>query len=340
MDRLSQCQDSEVRRGPGVGAGATMSTGAWLVPAAHWLAGPGRLVIVLLALVVVATALNPRFLSSINLFNVLRQVSVIGIISVGMTYVILAGGGGIDLSVGSAATLCGTLAAGLQVFNNLPTPLAWAIAILAGVAVGSGNGFMATRLGFQPFIATLAMMVALDGIAMTYSGGAAIPGISRSFQYLGTAYWGPVPFPVIIFLAFIITGGMVLRYTLFGHYLYATGSNAAAAWLAGVNISRVRMCCYVFSGVCSAVGGLMLTSVLAGSVPYLARGYELDAIAAVTIGGTSLAGGVGGVGGTFLGVLILGILNNMFNLIGLSAYAQMIAKGIIIVVAVASQRRG
>lgn len=291
----------------------------------------------LIALIVVAALLSPRFLTPVNLMNVLRQTAIVGVLGIGMTYVILTAG--IDLSVGATLALSAVLLAGtLETTGNIL--LAMLVAVLAGMAVGLGNGLGVTLGRVQPFVMTLGMLGIARSIAFLYTGGEPIPVLDRAFLTLGIGYVWRVPIPSLIFIAILVVAALALRYTPFGRAVYAIGSNEEAARLSGIAVGRVKTLVYVISGATAGIGAIMYCSQFASAPPIAGEGYELDAIAAVVVGGTSLFGGQGGVIGTFFGALIIGILSNILNLMGVSPFAQPLAKGALIILAVLIVGRG
>ncbi len=287
-------------------------------------------------LVIVATILSPRFLTSLNLLNVARQISIFGILAIGQTFVILTGG--IDLSVGSVLALVVVLVGGV-----LPEYGIFA-AILVGLAIGTLmgiiNGLGITLGNIQPFIMTLGMLGIARGIAYIYTGGMPIPVLNKSFLFIGNGYVLGVPVPAIIFIALVIIAALILRYTVFGRYVYAIGSNAEAARLSGINVDLNKTFVYALCGLTAGIAGILYASQLAVAPPIAGEGYELDAIAAVVVGGASMFGGEGGMFGTFLGALIIGSLSNILNLTGVSPFVQRLAKGLLIIGAVMIKARG
>ena len=293
--------------------------------------------IALILLIVVAAMLSPRFLSPVNLMNVLRQTAIVGVLGIGMTFVILTAG--IDLSVGATLALSAVLLAGtLESTGSIL--LAMLAAVLAGMAVGLGNGLGVTLGRVQPFVMTLGMLGIARSLAFLYTGGQPIPVLDKDFLMLGIGYLWKIPIPSIMFIAILIVAALVLRYTPFGRAVYAIGSNEEAARLSGIEVGRVKTTVYVISGFTAGVGAIMYCSQFASAPPIAGEGYELDAIAAVVVGGTSLFGGQGGVIGTFFGALIIGILSNILNLMGVSPFAQPLAKGALIILAVLIVGRG
>lgn len=291
----------------------------------------------LVLLVTVASLISPRFLTTVNLTNVLRQTAIVGVLGIGMTFVILTAG--IDLSVGAALALVVVLVAGVLKETG-SIPLAMLAGIAAGAVVGLVNGLGVTWGRVQPFVMTLGMLGIARSIAFLYTGGVPIPVLNDPFLRLGYGYVAQVPLPSILFIALLVLAALVLRYTPFGRYVYAIGSNEEAARLSGINVKRYKILVYVLSGVTAAIAGILYAAQLAVGPPIAGEGYELDAIAAVVVGGTSLFGGQGGVVGTFLGALIIGVLGNILNLAGISPFAQPLAKGALIIAAVWIVGRG
>jgi ribose transport system permease protein len=296
----------------------------------------------LLALVAVCIALafmSPDFLTVSNSFDVMRQVSINAVIAFGMTLTILLGG--IDLSVGSILAVSSVLAAMIMTGGH-GAVLAVAVAILAGAAMGSLNGVVIAKGKVAPFIATLGMMTLLRGLALVFANGSPISGFSSNFfATLGDGYVARlIPVPVVLMLAMFAVFWFVLGRTVFGRHVYATGGNAEAAKLSGVNTDRVQILVYTVSGAMAALAGVVLTSRLDSAQPTAGAGYELDAITAVVLGGTSLAGGRGWICGTLVGALLIGVLNNGLNLMGVSAFYQQVVKGSVILLAVLLDRGG
>ncbi|KUM03353.1 ribose ABC transporter permease [Chromobacterium subtsugae] len=295
-----------------------------------------------IALVLVAIGLSvmsPDFLTVNNLLNVMRQVSINALIAFGMTLVILLGG--IDLSVGSILALSSVLTASLLQAGVDPM-LATLLGILAGAAMGLFNGLVISKGKVAPFIATLATMTILRGLALVFSNGSPITGFdSELFSMLGGGYIaGLVPVPVAWMLILFAGFWFLLKKTVFGRHLYATGGNEEAARLSGVKVDRVKLWVYTASGAMSAMAGVVLTSRLNSAQPTAGAGYELDAIAAVVLGGTSLTGGRGWIFGTLIGALLIGVLNNGLNLLGVSSFYQQVIKGAVILLAVLLDRSG
>ncbi|HFR3771492.1 TPA: ribose ABC transporter permease, partial [Streptococcus suis] len=278
--------------------------------------------IALIGLMVVITIMNPNFLTTNNLLNLLLQVTANGFIAFGMTFVILTGG--IDLSVGSVLALSSALSAGL-IATGFPVPIAILVAILLGGCLGMLNGLLVAYGKLAPFIVTLATMTIFRGATLVYTNGNPMTqGLSDSFlfQFLGQGYIVGIPFPVILmFLVFVLLY-ILLHKTAFGKSVYALGGNEKAAYISGVKLNKVKMIIYTISGMMAAISGLIITSRLSSAQPTAGASYEMDAIAAVVLGGTSLSGGKGRILGTLIGALIIGVLNNGLNIIGVSAFWQ------------------
>ncbi len=283
--------------------------------------------------IAVGALISEMFLSGPNLLNVLRQMSVTGILAIGMTFVIITAG--IDLSVGSIVGLVTVIAAAAQ---PLGIPAVIVIGLVTGVVVGAANGIGVALGRIPPFIMTLATLYAVRGVAFLYSGGLPKYGISEDFIHLGNGTTLGVPNAVICFAGLLVVGGVLLRLTRFGRYVFAIGSNQEAARLSGVSIETHTVLAYVLSGTFAAVGGLIYTSQLGIGVALAGQGYELDAIAAVAVGGTSFFGGHGSIVGTFFGAGIIAIGNNLLNLTGVDPLLQDFVKGLIIISAVLLNR--
>ena len=284
----------------------------------------------LVLLVIVATFMSDYFLTVPNLLNVLRQVAIVGILALGMTFVILTRG--IDLSVGSILGLSVVLFAGL--LENYPMQVAIPVGLAAAMAAGLVNGIGVAYARIPPFIMTLGMLSFARGLAFIFTGGTPIPIINESFYDLGNGYLLGVPIPSLILMAVLAVSGIVLTLTPFGRSIYAIGSNEEASRLSGVPVRAYITIVYVISGGVSGLAGLVYASQLSVGTPIAGQGYELDAIAAVLVGGTSLFGGTGSVFGTFVGTLIIGVLANILNLTGIDPFVQQLFKGALIVVAV------
>lgn len=283
--------------------------------------------------IAVGALISEMFLSGPNLLNVLRQMSVTGILAIGMTFVIITAG--IDLSVGSIVGLVTVIAAAAQ---PLGIPAVIVIGLVTGVVVGAANGIGVALGRIPPFIMTLATLYVVRGVAFLYSGGLPKYGVSEDFIHLGNGTTLGVPNAVICFAGLLVVGGVLLKLTRFGRYVFAIGSNQEAARLSGVSIETHTILAYVLSGTFAAVGGLIYTSQLGIGVALAGQGYELDAIAAVAVGGTSFYGGHGSIVGTFFGAGIIAIGNNLLNLTGVDPLLQDFVKGLIIISAVLLNR--
>jgi ribose/xylose/arabinose/galactoside ABC-type transport system permease subunit len=290
---------------------------------------------ILIAFILICTLLSlssRNFLTTRNLLNVMMQVSVMGIIAIGMTFVIITGG--IDLSVGSILALSAVIASSFAHPNTYPLIVPILLALLIGVFVGIINGSQVAYWRIAPFIVTLATMTSVRGLALLVTKGQPVINLSESYNKIGGGIWGVAPIPVLIFLAFIVIAAILLHFTRFGRHVYATGGNEVSARLSGVNTSFIKVLVFSISGLSAGMAGMVLSSRVMAGAPSLGYGYELDAIAAVVIGGTSLAGGIGSIWGTVVGVFIIGVLNNGMDLLNISSYYQQILKGVIIIIAV------
>ncbi len=303
----------------------------------------------LIVLIAVFTALKPGFIDPINVFNILRQISITGLIALGMTFVILTAG--IDLSVGSLVALCGMVAAivakggtanTMSLSAGAEAGFGWFAALLAALAVGSiaggVQGVAITRLKVPPFVVTLGGLTIFRGITLTLSNGGPISGFGADFRWFGNGLIGPVPVPVIIFALAAIICHVVLRYTRYGRAVYAVGGNAEAARLSGLRVDGVLVSVYVIVGFLSGLAAFVLAARLNSAEAVAGIGYELTVISAVVIGGTSLFGGVGSVGGTVVGAALIGVLQNGLQFNNVSSYTQSIVIGLILIVAVAFDR--
>ncbi len=334
------------------------SSGIVPPPARAALAWLGRFapVVFLVALMIAFAVAEPRFLTPLNLFNVMRQISITGLIAVGMTFVILTAG--IDLSVGSVVALTGLVAAMVAkggIENRFTAGAGqaagygWLAAMAAAIAVGAACGWIQglgiTRLKVPPFVVTLGGLSAFRGAALLIAGGGPISGFPPGYVWWGQGRIGQVPVPVILFLAVAAAAHVVLRYTRYGRRVYAVGGNSEAARLAGVDVRRVLQSVYVIIGAVTGLTGFVLSARLNSAEAVAGTGYELTVIASVVIGGTSLFGGTGTVFGTVIGSILIGVLINGLVLLNISSYIQQIVIGVIIVLAVAfdqfaKRRRG
>jgi ribose/xylose/arabinose/galactoside ABC-type transport system permease subunit len=273
---------------------------------------------------------TPVFLSQVNVLNVIRQVSVVGIMAVGMTFVILLGQ--IDLGVGSLLALTGMVAAIMQRadLGLVPSILG---SLTLGAATGLLVGGLVTKGGIPSFVATLGVLAAFRGATLLISGQPVL-GLKEDFRFIGAGEVLGLPFPIVLFAIVVAIGVIVLRRTRFGRYIYAVGGNETAAKLSGINVEVIKLSAFVISGICTAVSALILTARLNSGQPLAGQGYELDVIAAVVVGGTSLSGGRGSVGGSVIGAMLIGVLSNGLTLLQVPPDWQPIVKGVIIVAAV------
>ncbi len=294
--------------------------------------------IALLLIVVIITIINPSFMTTTNILNVLRQVSISALIAFGMTFIILTGG--IDLSVGSTLALTGAVAA-TMLASGMDPILTILIALLLGAILGAINGVIIAKGKVAPFIATLATMTIYRGLTLVYTEGRPVSGLgdSTTFQMLGKGYFLGIPVPVVTMILAFFALWFIMHKTTFGRRVYAVGGNEGAARLSGINTDRVKIMVYSLTGMLAALSALILTSRLNSAQPTAGTSYELDAIAAVVLGGTSLTGGRGWIFGTLVGALIIGVLNNGLNLIGVSSFFQQVVKGAVILIAVLIDRK-
>lgn len=288
-------------------------------------------VVMLAILVTLMSFTSKEFLSVHNLTNVARQVSIFAIIGTGMTFVIITAG--IDLSVGSLVALTGCAAmtiidrTGMDYFGIL-------VGLMMGAICGAANGIVVARFRVPPFIATLAGLTVFRGSSLVITNGLPIIKLEGSFRFIGQGVIGGVPVPVIIMVVVVAVMQIVLRRTAFGAYIYAVGGNEEAARLSGITVGWIKFWAYVLSGFFAGLSGMILMARLSSAQPAVGEGFELDAIAAVVLGGTSLMGGRGAVWSTLIGALVIGILNNGMNLMGVHSHYQLVAKGVLIVLAV------
>lgn len=295
------------------------------------------IVLSLVILILAMSFLHPNFLSTANITNILRQVSINGILAVGMTFVILTAG--IDLSIGSVLAFCGIVAGMLVTGADPVNPLIAVLAAMgAGALFGATNGLLVARFSVTPFVVTLGMLSMARGLTLLLSNGRPVPGLSEGFRWIGQGFILGVPVPVWIFLVVFLIAWITLRFTVFGRWIYAVGGNPKAARTSGIPTRTVIFSAYLIMGLLAGLAGAVLTARTTAGLPQAGIGYELDAIAAVVIGGTSLMGGVGSIAFTLVGVLIIGVIANGLDLLGVSSYYQEFVKGAIIVIAVLIDR--
>jgi ribose transport system permease protein len=296
----------------------------------NWLQAAGILPVFILICILFAV-LNPNFLTANNLVNVIRQASINIVLAAGMTFVILTGG--IDLSVGSILGATAVVAVAL----SLSPTLGWSavpLALLAGLVMGAVNGLLIAYLDLPPFIVTLGSLTGLRGAAYLLADGTTVINNDMPFAWVGNAYLGPIPWLVVIALVVIVASWFVLKRTVLGVRIYAVGGNMQAARLTGIKVAGILIFVYAVSGFLSAIGGVMSAARLYSANGILGTGYELDAIAAVILGGTSFVGGIGSIFGTLVGALIIAVLNNGLTLMGVSYFWQLVVKGLVIIIAV------
>lgn len=298
--------------------------------------------IALFLLCLVISILSDKFLTTNNLWNVLRQISVNVCISVGMTLVVLMAG--IDLSVGSILAFTSAICAGLLkngiAIESLDLFIGFTVvggvlsAMLIGLLLGIFNGWVITKFSLPPFVATLAMLTIARGATMLYTQGIPISNLGSNFEFIGSGWFIGIPVPVWISTLMVLIVVFITKKTAFGRYIYAIGGNEKAAFLSGININNIKLTVYGIAGMMAAVSGVLVTSRLNSAQPNAGNSYELDSIAAVVIGGTSLSGGVGTVTGTVIGAVIIGVLNNGLVLLNVSPFWQQVVKGLVILLAV------
>ncbi|SKA87024.1 ribose transport system permease protein [Clostridium sp. USBA 49] len=285
----------------------------------------------LIILCLIISIITPRFLTITNILNVLTQVSVNAIIAVGMCFVILTGG--IDLSVGSILAITGAIAATLAT-KNVNVILNLLIVLLIGAFIGFLNGITVAKGKIQAFIVTLATMTVFRGVTYVYTKGTPISVIDSKFTFVGNGKIAGIPMPIILIIIVVLAAWYILNQTRYGRYVYAVGGNEDSARLSGINTVKIKTLVYVICGMTAALSGVVVTSRIGSASPNAGVGFELDAIAAVVLGGTSLSGGEGSVIGTIIGAMIIGVLNNGLNLINVSPFYQSIVKGLVILLAV------
>ena len=301
--------------------------------------------IFLILLILIFSSLHPRFLHPLNIFNVMRQISITGLIALGMTFVIIVRG--IDLSVGSLIALCGLVGAviakgglverfSVGLDSDLANPWYWALAgsVLIGLLAGTLNGVCITKLKVPAFVVTLGGLSAYRGTALIVSDGGPISGFNEAYRWIGQGKIWMVPIPVIIFLVFIVLCHIVLKYTVYGRYIYSVGGNPEAARLSGINIDLIITSTYIITGFFVGLSAFILSARLNSSEAVAGMGYELNVIAIVVVGGTSLFGGMGSILGTIIGAMLFGVLQNGLVLLNVSSYIQQIVIGIILILAV------
>lgn len=292
--------------------------------------GKYKLLFAFLVLIIIISFLTPNFMSWRNIINVFRQSSIVGIMAIGSTFVII--GGGFDISVGSLMALTAAMAVGLQ--SSMHWSLSIIVVIGVGVVFGILNGILSAKIHIPAIIATLGTMTIIRGFVYMYTGGYPLYVDSQGFSFIGNGYIGPIPFPIILFIGLVILGQFVLKKTKFGRYACAIGGNKEAARLSGVKVDYYLIMTFVVGGMAASISGIVYASRLLSVTPLAGQGYELDAIASAVIGGTSVSGGEGSVFRTLIGALLLTMITNAFNLMGINLYVQYVFKGIVILAAV------
>lgn len=295
-----------------------------------------RAVIILVIMCIIAALLSPAFLSVNNLFNVVRQIAVVAIVGCGMTFVILTGG--IDLSVGAIIGLSGAISAGVLASTG-NVALAMGAGLLIGVLCGAANGFFVAKCGIPSFIATLGMMTLLRGCVLVYTKGAPIPIREEAYKWVGKEDLLGIPIPILLLIVIFALAYFVLGHTKYGRSVYALGGNREATRLSGIPVVKTEWITYIISGLMCGIAAIVLTARLGSAQSTGGTGYELDAIAAVILGGTSLSGGVGFVLPTVVGALIMGIIDNILTLLNVNPHATNIVKGAVILIAVLADKK-
>ena len=288
-------------------------------------------VIGFLILCIIISCFEPNFVSNKNILNLLRQSSIIGIIAVGMTCVIISGN--FDISVGAIASISGAVAMKLLTIG-VPLPLVILVCLFLGAMIGTINGTAVAVFGIPSLIATMGITTILTGMVLLITQGYPISGVFQGFDFIGNGYLFGIPFPIILFFSTVLLVFFILKYTKFGRYIFAVGGNEESSRLSGINPELIKIKVFMLNGLLSSTAGLVLASRLSTATPIAGIGYDMDAIASVVIGGTSILGGEGGVIKTVIGVLFMSVINNSFNLLGIDVYFQYIVKGLIIVIAV------
>ncbi len=290
------------------------------------------LIFIVIGLGVILSFISSNFLTVTNLLNVVRQIAVNGILAIGMTIVCLTGG--IDLSVGSIVAFSGIIAAGLLRDTSCPIIVIVLAAIVVGAVCGLYNGYFVAYWNAAPFVVTLSMMTIARGLTYVYSDGRPISNLRTEFLTIGKGSIVGIPIPTLILAFVFILGSIMLSKLKFGRYVYAVGGNENAAMVSGINVKRIKMMVYVLSGIACGIAAIILTARVSAGLPQAGESYELDAIAATVIGGTSLSGGRGRLWGTIVGAVLLGIVNNGLDLLNVSSFYQQIVKGLIILGAI------
>ena len=293
-------------------------------------------ILIALGVIILVWSVSPStsraFLQTKNILNVLRQISTNVLLACGMTMVIILAG--IDLSVGAVIALSGCISAGCVLFYDLPVAVAMLAGMTVGIVFGAFNGVLVCKTTIPPFIITLATMNIARGLSKVYTGGKPLSIASDEWKIIGAGYTAGIPNPVWIMLAVLIVSFVLLNKTKFGRHLYAVGGNINAARFSGINVEKIQFIVYTFSGLLAGIAGIITASRMYTGSPNAGESAEMDAIAAVVVGGTSMSGGTGTIGGTFIGCLIIGFLNNGLNLMNVDSFWQYVIKGVVILLAV------
>ena len=301
-------------------------------PVADYAKRNGGIIIGFFILCIIIQINTPMFLSTANIVSVLRQIATNLYCASAITMILIAGG--IDLSSGAVTSLASVVVATFMVNYGMPIPVAILVALAVGALVGFINGTIIYKTGLPPFIVTYSLQCVCQGLAYVWTGAQPIRLTDQNFIFLGAGYAGFIPMPLIYLFVILIFVWYILNRTKLGRHIYAVGGNEKAAEFSGVNIKRVRWFVYVFSGIMAALAGVVLSARMYSGQPSVGAGGEMDAIASVVLGGTSMGGGRGTIGGTIIGALMIGVMNNGLNLAGIDSYWQMVAKGLIILIAV------
>lgn len=289
--------------------------------------------VVLILLFLFFSIASPSFINANNLINVVRQISMLGIASVGMTFALLVGG--IDLSIGSQMSMVAVICSIMMTKGNINPCIASILCIILTSAVGFFNGIIISKIKMPPLIVTLSTMIIIEGVAFIISKGIPIFGFPQGFSILGQGYIGIIPIPVIIMIVILIIGAVILNKTYIGRYFYSIGGNEEASRLSGIDVDKIKCLAYTLSGLFAGIAGVILLSRTNSGQPTMGNGFEFDVLTAVVLGGVSVNGGVGKISNVISGILIIGVLNNGLVLMGMNTYVQSVIKGIVLLIAVA-----
>lgn len=289
--------------------------------------------VILVLLFLFFSMVSPSFINANNLINVVRQISMLGIASVGMTFALLVGG--IDLSIGSQMSMVAVICSIMMTKYNINPFIACIICLVLTSIVGFFNGIIISKIKMPPLIVTLSTMIIIEGVAFIISKGIPIFGFPQGFSILGQGYIGIIPIPVIIMIVVLIIGAVVLNKTYIGRYFYSIGGNEEASRLSGIDVDKIKMLAYILSGLFAGIAGVILLSRTNSGQPTMGKGFEFDVLTAVVLGGVSVNGGVGKISNVISGILIIGVLNNGLVLMGVNTYIQSVIKGVVLLIAVA-----